>query len=185
MTTPKSALRRKPSQDLLSDYYWPRVRKYGKRYPKFHWPSVELLLNLVYTYEVLSTHFAKRIGRYDLSLSTFNVLMILSQSERGGLKQQDLSRLMLVSRANVTGLVDSLVRRGLVVRGPDAKDRRVCMAKITRKGEELLEHLLPGHYEETARVAGAIGHADKARMNRLFISLRKQIQPGPKEGGVS
>lgn len=161
--------------DAKSDYYWDRVRHHGKRYPKFHWPSVELILNFLYTYDVLATHFAKRIGAYGLSLSAFNVLMILSRSDKKGLKQHDLSRLMLVSRANITGLVDSLVRRNLVARAYDRKDRRVCMARITAQGEAVLEALLPSHYEEIARVVETIGPADKARMSQLLTGIRERI----------
>ena len=70
--------------------------------------------------------------------------MILSRSQSKACKQNEISQLMLVSRANITGLVDSLVRQGLVERTNDPHDRRVNMVKILPKGEKLLEGFITG-----------------------------------------
>ena len=51
---------------------------------------------------------------------------------------------MLVSRANITGLVDSLFRKGLVERINDPHDRRVNMIKILPKGEKLVRGFIAG-----------------------------------------
>jgi MarR family 2-MHQ and catechol resistance regulon transcriptional repressor len=170
-------------RDLRTQYYWDRTRRYGERYREFHWPSVALLLNLIHTYDVVATHFAKRVAKFGLSISAFNVLMILSRSDEKGMKQNELSHLMLVSRANITGLIDSLVRQGLVSREQDATDRRVCIARITPQGAQLLESLLPSHYAEIARIAGAVNARGKAEMNRLLDQLRTAVDD--EDGGRS
>ena len=162
--------------DVMTDprrkYYWDRVKYEGRRYPKFHWPTVEMFLNVVLAYDILTTHFARRMAKYGLSISAFNILMILSRSEGKGCKQRDLSSLMLVSRANVTGLIDSLVRQGFVTRTASQKDRRVCIAKITKAGDDLLEQLLPWHYEEMSRVAADMSLQEKENLSRLLTRLR-------------
>jgi MarR family 2-MHQ and catechol resistance regulon transcriptional repressor len=162
-------------RDLRTQYYWDRTKRYGERYREFHWPSVALLLNLIHTYDVMATHFAKRIAKYGLSISAFNVLMILSRSDEKGMKQNELSHLMLVSRANITGLIDSLVRQNLVSREQDDRDRRVCIARITPQGAQLLESLLPSHYAEIARIARGVNAREKTEMNRLLDRLRTAL----------
>lgn len=168
MPTPSSL------RDARAEYYWTRVREEGRRFRAFDWPSVELILNLVTTYDALTTDIERLIARFGLSLSAFNVLAILSRSEKKCLKQQEVSELLLVSRANVTGLVDSLVKRRLVERAADRRDRRVRFVKLTRKGEALLEELLPAHYENVARLLAHLGASEKKNLSRLLEKVRSR-----------
>src|SRR3989338_4828173 len=120
-----------PMKDFRAEYYWNLTRIAGAKYKEFHWPSTEFTLNLVHTYDVLSSHLMKLISPYGLSPSTFNILAILYYDKDTGYKQQDLSKFLLVSRANITGLIDSLVRKKLVKRIHNKNDRRICIAQIT------------------------------------------------------
>src|ERR1019366_1238603 len=132
--------------DRRAQYYWSQVKKHGSKYPEFNWSSVEMILNLVYTYDIVSNHMTGKISPYGITKAGFSVLMILSRSQSKACKQNEISQLMLVSRANITGLVDGLVRQGLVKRANDPADRRVNMVGILPKGEKLLKDLLPGYY---------------------------------------
>ncbi len=162
-------------QDLRTDYYWTQVRELGKKYKKFNWPSVEVLLNFLYTYDVLTVHFSRLMSVCDLSPAVFNVLMILSRSAGKKFKQHDISKLLLVSRANVTGLVTSLVRKGLAKREPDRDDRRAWLVKITPKGKSLLEAYLPRHYEEIHRIFSGFKPGEKKELNQLIVKLKGGI----------
>ena len=116
--------------DKREHYYLDRMRHHSRRYREFHWPSVELVVNLFYTYDVLYMRLAREAEREGLSTAAFNVLMILSRRGEEGCPMSELGELLLVSRANVTGLVDCLERRGLVERVASAEDRRVKLARI-------------------------------------------------------
>lgn len=159
--------------DHREDFYWTRVREHGRRYRNFDWPSVELIFNLVYTYDLLERRIAVRLGKHGLSLSAFNILMILSRSDNGKLNQREIGRLLLVSRADVTGLVAGLVKRGLVERTKDKNDRRVCMVRIAKKGQELVETLLPGHYDFIRELFSGLDNRDKRDLCGLLGKLRK------------
>lgn len=163
-------------KDQRSEYYWSQVRKFGAKYQKFDWPSVEVLLNLIYTYDRVSVHFSKLMRDYGLSLPVFNILMILSRSERKGLKQQEISKLLLVSRANVTGLMNGLLQKGLVKRMPNKKDRRAWLVSLTPKGESLLETYLPEHYAEIYRIFRSFNAKEKMHLSQLMSKLRSFIQ---------
>src|ERR671938_69085 len=127
-------------------HYLERMRHHGEKYSEFHRPSVELLVNLIYTYDVIYARLAREIERDGLSVAAFNVLTILSRCGREGCPMHELGELLLVSRANITGLVDWLTRRGLVARIEDKNDRRVRLIQLTKDGEKLLESLLPSYY---------------------------------------
>jgi DNA-binding MarR family transcriptional regulator len=160
--------------DLRSEYYWSRIKKYGGKYPEFNWPSVETLLNLAYTYDIVSAHLSHKVSPHGITKAGFNVLMILSRSQSKACKQNEISQLMLVSRANITGLVDSLVRLGLVKRTNDPHDRRVNMVRILPKGEKLLKGLLPGYYKHIHDICSIFTTAEKKKLNDLLTRLRNK-----------
>ncbi|MEA2172450.1 MAG: MarR family transcriptional regulator, negative regulator of the multidrug operon emrRAB [Blastocatellia bacterium] len=165
-----------PASDSLEDYYQKGVRRHGQRHREFHWPSMELLFNFVYTYDVIESKLARRLGAHGLSLSAFNVLMILSRSGPEGCALHELSKLLVVSRANITGLVRCLVEKRLIERVEDERDRRVRIARITVKGEKLLEKVLPGYYLMVREMLGRVSRDENRMLNNLLSRMRKSVQ---------
>lgn len=165
----------KTQNESISEHYWDQIKRYGEKYPAFNWPSVELLLNLVHSYSVLSTSFDRFLAGYDMTRAAFGVLMILSRSESESCKQNDISKLMLVSRANITGLVDGLAKAGLVERKDDQADRRVNIVAILPKGKILLEKILPIYYAYVARISSKLTVSEKKQLKDLLIKLRNGI----------
>jgi DNA-binding MarR family transcriptional regulator len=164
------------AKDPRLEYYWTKVQEFGEKYAKFNWPSVEILLNLIAAYDVLMGHFSKRMFACGLSLAMFNVLMILSRASEKKFKQHDISKLLLVSRANVTGLVNTLARKGLVKREADPKDRRAWLVKMTEKGKDLLEAYLPRHYEEIYQIFSGFKASEKKELSRLLYKLKNGVR---------
>ena len=160
--------------DHREEYYWSQIKKHDGRYKSFHWPSMEMFLNLAYTYDVVSSDMSSRVTPYGITRAGFNVLRILSRSGSKSCKQNEISQIMLVSRANITGLVDSLSRQSLVERISDPNDRRVNMIKILPKGEKLLEALLPGYYKHMHEVSSVFTENDKKIFNELLKRLRNR-----------
>jgi DNA-binding MarR family transcriptional regulator len=172
----KSERKREPEADKREHHYLNRMRHHSSKYAEFHWPSVGLLINLAYTYEVVHAHLARKIEAQGLSLGAFNVLMILSRCEEMGCPMSELGELLLVSRANVTGLVDCLARRHLVERAADERDRRVRLVRLTEKGEKLLESILPSHYARVREMFKGVSNKDKAALSELLMKLRRNAQ---------
>jgi MarR family transcriptional regulator, 2-MHQ and catechol-resistance regulon repressor len=160
--------------DQRGEYYWSQVKKHGSQYPSFNWPSVEMFINLVYTYDVISSDMVAKISPYGITRAGFSVLMILSRSQFKACKQNEISQLMLVSRANITGLVDSLFRQGLVDRVNDPHDRRINMIKILPKGEKLLQDLLPGYFKHVHDICSVFTAKEKEIFNDLLTRLRNR-----------
>lgn len=172
----ESAQKVQTKADKREYHYLKRMRHHRGKYSEFHWPSVELLVNLAYTYDVIHSHLARRIESHGLSLGAFNVLMILSRSEDEGCPMHELGELLLVSRANVTGLVDCLARRGLVERTQHERDRRVRLVRLTKAGENLLESILPGHYARVREMLKSVSNKDKQLLSKLLMKLRHSTQ---------
>jgi MarR family 2-MHQ and catechol resistance regulon transcriptional repressor len=163
------------NKDLRGDHYWSQVKKHGSKYREFNWPSVMMLMNLIYTCDVVAANSARKMGAFGITRAGFSVLMILSRSQLKACKQNEISQLMLVSRANITGLVDSLVHLGLVERTNDPHDRRVNLIRIMPKGEKLLEDLLPGYYKNVQDICSVFTVEEKKKFCEHLKRLRDRI----------
>ena len=153
---------------------------HARRYAQFHKPSIEVHLNLIFTYGVIASHFARRLSEHSLSLSAGKVLMILSESDNAGRPLHEIGELLLVGRANITSLADSLERRGLLERAARPGDRRVRLARLTKAGGALLESILPEHYAEIRKIYTRMTRQERTALNRLLTKLRKCV-PQPVE----
>jgi MarR family 2-MHQ and catechol resistance regulon transcriptional repressor len=166
----------RPAQDSVEAYYEDVVRSAGQKFKEFDWPSASLLFNLFYTHEVATAPLERGVGAHGLSLSAFNVLMILSRSETKGCHFHRLSELLVVSKSNITGLVDCLEKRGLAERAEGSPDRRRRIARITEAGERLLEAMLPRHYSTVREMLDGMSDKEKAALSELLSKVRRCVR---------
>jgi MarR family 2-MHQ and catechol resistance regulon transcriptional repressor len=161
--------------DRREAYYHDRVREAGPRYESFDLPSAELVLSLLYTYDLLLQSLGRFMAEYGLSKSTLNILMLLRHGPGEGMQLHDLGELLLVSRANITGLIDHLEEKGYVKRVVDAQDRRARYARITRKAEALLDEFMPVHYRRMKALLQDLSAEEKGALLRLLQKVRTSI----------
>jgi len=161
--------------DQRTNYYWNRLRKYGKRYKKFKWPFTELVLSLVYTHDIVMSHFQRVLSDFDLSISAMNILMILKHDEGNGCTQQELSRLLLVSRANITKVIDGLEKREVVVRTFSQEDRRARVIRLTEAGRALANRVMPRQTEEVSRIVAGLSGSEIGLLSKLLAKFRGSV----------
>ncbi len=82
---------------------------------------------------------------YGVSSAQYNVLVLLKGSQ-DGLSQVQISRQMVVSRANITSIIDKLEKKGLVKRLPDTSDRRSFRVRLTDKGRALIKEIEKAYF---------------------------------------
>jgi MarR family 2-MHQ and catechol resistance regulon transcriptional repressor len=165
--------KKRSSEELFENrrgYYY-EIQHRGLRHPDFDWPSTELIINLLLVNTELQAYVSERLARYGLSISSFNILTILSRRKKEACFLHELSDLLLVSRANVTGLIDKLVRQKYVVRRLHEDDRRKCSVRITAAGEKLLEKIFPDHLREINAIAGVFSAREKRQLNGFLTRL--------------
>jgi len=89
----------------------------------------------------------------------------------GPLRQCDLGRKQLTSRANVTLIVDKLVDRGHVAREADPEDRRAVRVVLTPAGRRFIEAAFPRHVESIVQAMSALTAAEQEELARLCRKL--------------
>jgi DNA-binding MarR family transcriptional regulator len=99
---------------------------------------------------VLRVHAAV-VGRLDrelhaargLSLSWYDVLLSLYRAPSAGLRMQDLSEAVVLSRTRVSRVVDEMTAAGLVERRPNPADGRSALVVLTRRGRTVFRSAAP------------------------------------------
>ena len=109
-------------------------------------PRYQALIELLRTTETLWNASRIFFARWDLSPSQFNVLNLLFDLP-DGCSQIELSRLLIMHRSNVTGLVDRLESRGLLRRADNPADRRAFTVILTPAGKSSSAEIQPHYYE--------------------------------------
>jgi DNA-binding MarR family transcriptional regulator len=76
-------------------------------------------------------------------LTSYDVLLELSQAPEHKLRMSDLAKQVVLSRSGLTRLVDRLEKEGMLEREDDPNDRRGTQAALTQKGFEVLKQAWP------------------------------------------
>lgn len=136
-----------------------------KRTPVAPGPRYETLIRLLFTADTVWNLSRGFFARWRLSPSQFNVINLLHGLPEG-LSQSALGRQLLMHRSNLTGLVDKLERRGLVVRRAAPDDRRAYRVALTASGTKLVEGILPHYYRGAELALGGLSAERAARLTR-------------------
>lgn len=106
---------------------------------------LRLWLRLLASTTQIEAEIRKRLREnFGISLARFDYMAQLYRY-RDGLKMRALSRYLMVTGGNVTGLTDELARDGLVARETDPQDRRACIVRLTAKGKRSFEAMAREH----------------------------------------
>jgi DNA-binding MarR family transcriptional regulator len=147
------------------------LQELARYYPDLEITSVQTCLAFLTTtaevYEAFDTHFA----RYGLSMGKFTVLMQLLQAGETGLTPSECADRTNVTRGTITGLLDGLEREELIERQPYPGDRRMLTVKLTTKGQELLDKMLPDHFCRTTGLMSNLSTEEKKTLVHLLTKL--------------
>ena len=115
----------------------------------------------------LRTTFGITLPRFDL----------MAQLERhpDGLRMGELSKRMMVTGGNVTGIAGQLEREELVLRVPDPQDGRAFVLKLTPRGRTAFAQMAAVHQGWVADLFGDVSPDDKARMIALLDTMKRQL----------
>ena len=107
--------------------------------------ALKLWLRLLACTAQVEAEISRRLRqRFGISLPRFDYLAQLHRRP-AGLKMGDLSRCLMVTGGNVTGLTDELTREGLVLREPAPGDRRAWIVRLTEVGRSSFEAMASEH----------------------------------------
>ncbi len=114
------------------------------------------------------------VTRFDTTLPRFDLMAQLERVPQG-LRMGELSRRMMVTGGNVTGITDQLVRDGLVVRDADPADRRSFRVRLTEEGRRQFVRIAAEHERWIAGMFAGLTDVEKAELERLMGRLKASV----------
>ena len=79
-----------------------------------------------------------------------------------------------VTRATMTGLIDTLERDGFVKREPDPNDRRMMSVRLTSRGEHFMQDFLPGHFKAIASIMSTLTDSERKTLVQLLSKVQER-----------
>jgi DNA-binding MarR family transcriptional regulator len=110
-------------------------------------------------------------SQFNATLPRFDVMAALYRTTDGML-MSEISRFLMVSNGNITGIVDRLVSDGFVVRAQRNGDRRTSFISLTRKGRAVFADMAAAHERWVGELLGGVSVRDAEQMSAKLKSFR-------------
>ena len=134
--------------------------------------KLRLCIRLLRASRIIESELRERLGReFDTTLPRFDVMAALYRVPDGML-MSDLSRFLLVSNGNVTGIVDRLVAEGLVQRGQRNGDRRTSIVRLTRSGKDSFKAMAAAHERWVGELLADVTKSDARQLTSMLKAFR-------------
>lgn len=140
--------------------------------PSDHETELRLWLRLLTCTTLIENEIRRRLrDEFDVTLPRFDLMAQLDKSP-GGMTLGELSRRMMVSNGNVTGLADRLVAVGLLDRRASPTDRRAQLVSLTTEGRRTFRALARAHEDWVAEILADLDDGDIEALMRLLAKTK-------------
>ena len=144
--------------------------------PSEHPEALRLWLRLLTCTQLIEKQVRSHLrAQFDTTLPRFD---LMAQLERApdGMKMKELSRRMMVTSGNITGITDQLVAEGLVERMDVEGDRRAYLVRLTPQGREQFNTMARQHEQWIVEAFATLGERDIATLYRLLGKVKEHTQ---------
>lgn len=140
-----------------------------------HHQALKLWLRLLTCTNLITAEIRTRLREnFDTTLPRFDLLAQLERHPEG-LKMRELSKRMMVTTGNVTGITDQLEAEGLVRREPDPQDRRAYTVKLTPQGRKVFAQMAQEHEGWVIDLFEGLSSSEKDLMYTLLGKLKTHL----------
>ena len=143
--------------------------------------SVRLWLRLLSCTMAIEKDVQRRLGLEGATLARFDVLAALDR-QRDGMNMGALSDALLVSKGNVTQLVQKLARDGLVRIAPSPADRRASIVRLTPRGRSDFARLAAAHHDWIDSLLAGMDAGERETLYQALGALKRSIAKGQSLG---
>jgi DNA-binding MarR family transcriptional regulator len=141
-----------------------------------HHQSLRLWLRMLSTTTLIETEIRTRLrAEFGITLPRFDLMAQLERHPQG-LRMGELSKRMMVTGGNITGITDQLEQEKLVLRIADSVDRRAFSVQLTELGRAAFEKMAARHEEWVSELLAGIDPAEKAILIELLSKVKNQLK---------
>jgi DNA-binding MarR family transcriptional regulator len=143
--------------------------------------ALRLWLRLLTCTNLIEGHIRTHLrSDFDITLPRFDLMAQLERHPEG-LKMGELSKRMMVTGGNVTGITDQLVDEGLVVREDNLKDRRAYIIKLTPAGRKVFKQMAEAHEKWILELFSGLTEKDVSALYKLLALLKQHVSATARE----
>jgi DNA-binding MarR family transcriptional regulator len=140
--------------------------------------KLRLWLRLLGAARAIEAELRARLrGEFQTTLPKFDVMAALARNG-AGMTMTELSRRLMVSNGNVTGIIDRLAAERMVVRLAHQGDRRATFVRLTPKGSQQFAAMAKAHEAWIVELFAGVGRADADALAGLLATLRAPAHGG-------
>ena len=110
------------------------------------------------------------IKKYNLTGCQFGVMEALYN--KGNLRIQDLIDKLLSTSGNMTVVIRNMIRDGYIYKVTDPSDRRSSLIGLTERGRNLIEGILPEHYENVGHIFSILSSEEQDQLSDLLKKFK-------------
>ena len=137
-----------------------------------HAPDLRLWLRTLACTNLIENQIRSRLrAEFGITLPRFDLMAQLERSPQG-LKMGELSKRMMVTGGNVTGITDQLVAEGLVVREDSPRDRRAYIVKLTPEGRRSFRKMAEAHEQWVVDLFAGLDEKQRGQLYELLAALK-------------
>lgn len=153
-----------------------KLEQLARTVPGLDRDAIVACVPLLYFHREFDAALEQHYQAYGLSRGRWQVLVTLYKASEDGLTPAELADLTGVSRAAMTGLVDSLAESEFVARGDVGEDRRTYRVRLTPRGTDFVASRLPDHLRRMQALMEALTPAEREQFVGLIEKLRGRVQ---------
>lgn len=136
--------------------------------------ALSVWVRLLKAHGLLLREVRRRVPE-ELTLPQFDVMAQLYRNQ-AGMTPRELTRELLVTAGNLTGIVERLVGLGLVGRQPVPEDRRAVRLSLTPRGRRLMSRAIPRHRRDVGTLLATVAPSELEHLRDLLGELNRTLE---------
>lgn len=128
------------------------------------------------TMKLVDAYITHQLVEQNIDLTKVQLILLKILYSNDGQPQNDLALITNRDKASLARLLDTMVRKGLVVRVPSKEDKRINLVHITKKGMEYYERARPVLTEMINHIQQGISPKDIEFMIEKFRHMQQNIE---------
>ena len=144
--------------------------------PSEHHEALRLWLRMLTCTQLIEKQVRSQLrAQFDTTLPRFDLMAQLERAPEG-MKMKELSRRMMVTSGNITGITDQLVAEGLVERMEVQGDRRAYRVRLTTQGRTQFIEMAHQHEQWIVDAFSSLSERDVTTLHRLLGKVKEHTQ---------
>ncbi len=149
--------------------------KAAEKYPGLEPMACHAFFHLLRTGDAVYAAEGGFLATHHVSQGRFNVLMLLNRCERQMSTPAELAEEAGVTRATMTGLIDTLEKDGLVGREDHPENRRTIRVRLTKAGRAYLKKLTPKYFRRVSEMIEPLNELERKQLVRLLEKVQRGL----------